>query len=271
MGVRSNKQKRATLNRIVLDTKTERKAREIMTKQYMEIGRKIPKKLLNETATMKDMERYMSTLRKAYDRKIEKEEIKHGDYNSIIKNINNIQAQRREVNRKNLEGYDSELVEAILDGRLVSIGRDTSISLPHTKPYTIDKLQTMFKHNSGKSFKDFLNKKLKNAQKQLERDRQNGKVDEEYLMELFESVFNSNGYTMSEKNKNDLLRRVRTLDYLESLKTEIILETKVDNDVYLIYKDDYELNDNAKLMDDLRDVIGKSRRTSINQRYRIIT
>lgn len=271
MGVRTNKQKRATLNRIVLETKTEKKARELMTKQYMEIGRKVPKKLQNDTATLRDMERYMQTLRKSYDRKIEKEEIKNGEYNAMVNSINRIQEKRREQGKKNLEGYDPELVNSILDGKMVSIGRDTSISLPHTKPFTVEKLQSMFKYNSNKSFKNFLETKLKNAQKQLQEERERGMVDEEYMMELFENVFNSNGYIMTDKNKNDLLRRIKTMDYLESLKAEIILETKNDNAVYLAYKDEFELNDNAKLMDDLREVIGKSRRTSINQKYRIIT
>lgn len=271
MGVRSFKQQRASFNRIVIETKSIKQAQKLIREQYTQLGRKVPKKIENETASMRDVERYMQTLRNAYDRKVYKEELKR-DGNSIQKKLNQLNrlhAQRKVAISNQLSGYSPDFVNNIASGREVVIGYNMTYSMVSTEERSLERMKEVAEFNN-KPVGKMLDSEIK-AMKQDLQQLKSLTVDKEHLLQEFVNVMEENGFVVSNKNMETVRRNLEGMDFLGEEKVKRYIWTKHQNTVYKTYLKELSENDNEKLMLSFISDIKQSKRMAIESRARFIT
>lgn len=271
MGGRSNKQHLASVNRIKLENKSIRQAQKLITKQYQMLGRKLPQKLANETATFKDMERYMRTIRNTLDRRINKDIEKKDIVLQKLNKLNRLNRQRKNAMTGLLSGYEDGLVDAYTQGKLIAIGKDITISMPSTNEVSRERIEKLAELNKVESVSDFLDMRIKAMNEDLKEIKSHKNRDYSFMADDIKNIFESHGYIMTEQNMLDLKRRMKNMDFISAVKFQKIMNVKLENRFYEIYKDSLDMNDNDRLIEEFRNDINKSSRTRINEHYRIIT
>ena len=107
MSKRTSKQLRADLARIKLEGKSLKKQMQTIAKQYLKMGKTLPKKLQEERATQRDIRGYMKTLINILDDKIEKREIyQDNGIKKSLNELNKIQRLRYSTMANELQGYE---------------------------------------------------------------------------------------------------------------------------------------------------------------------
>lgn len=271
MGGRTYKQQRASFNRIKLETKTTKQAQDLIRKQYSQLGRKVPQKIQNETATIKDIERYMQTLRNAYDRKVAKEELKREGNNvgKKLNELNRLHKESRKALANQLSGYNPDFIQNLASGKEVVIGYDMSFSIPPLSDESLERVKSVAKFN-GKPVSKMLDMKIENAKETLESINKLS-VDKQFVLEQYKNIMEENGFVISSKNEETLKRYINELDFLGEMKALRYLHTKHQNTVYAKYKEELEENDNEKLMLNFISDLNQSRKMTIQSRSRFIT
>lgn len=268
MAKRSSKQLKADLGKINLESKTTRQAQNLIAKQYNKLGRKIPQKIQNETATMRDMERYMRTLNNAVDRRITRELVKEPKTQKKLNRLNRLQDARREAMEGILKGYDKNFVKGYVSGKVAVLGRNLTTSMIPTTRYSEVKAARVAALNN-KSVGEWLDIKIEAMEKDLEDIKSLENRDYSYLIDDLRSLVEIEGYTLSDKNENKLRNALKGLDFLGAERLIKVVNQKLEDSFYRAYKMDLEENDNEELVESLRQDIIHARKINTSEKIRI--
>ena len=268
MKKRSIYQLRADLLKINLGSKSLKQAMKIVMQQYIKQGRVIPKKLQEERATKRDMQNYMNTLLNQLNKRIEKREA-HTDtkFQKLLNELNNVQKARYQSMASQLEGYDSSFVKEFLNGKIAVLGRGITTSVVNTKPFTTERIlkQADFNHVSPIVY-------LQQEIKAFKKDLQDFKNDnpKEYIIDELQKIMSEAGYTLSDKNLKDIKFKLKSVDWLGSVKLIKSIEEKSGRLMYEKYLGYWDLDDNRVLMDTIFDDISRAKHNRMIQYTRLI-
>ena len=263
----SNKQLRASINKIQLDKKTKKQAQKTLLKQYEKVGRNVPKKLQEGTATKAEMRKYQQTLLNTLNRRIDKEEVGSSSVQRYLHELNNIQHKRKELIEGKLQGYDENFVKGFLKGKIAVLGRGITYSVFTTKDYTENQIINMAKNNK-KSIKDTIKSEiqaLKNDSKALKNiDNTN------YIYNKIKDYIEMQGYSITNSNKSKILTRLKKIDWLGSQKLIATIQSKINDKFYEIYKEQLQENNNEDLLESIFDDIKKATREKTTMYARLL-
>ena len=250
MKKRSIYQLKNDLSRINLDSKqTIKKKQETIAKQYEKQGKAIPKKLQEGRATVSDLKKYLNTLvGNVTNRIVRREKADEGYIARGIEQLNKIEAQRLKVLETKLQGYDKNVINALKNGGVVSLGRGIVVSLPKIEHYTIEALKDMAKQD-GVTIQKALKFELQSARVNLrvlknEYDVKNIALEIQRLVE-------SEGFVLTDKQKNSILKALDKTDMLGRHLVTSTIYTKIQNSFYASYMNELKDNNNRELMDDI--------------------
>ena len=221
MKKRSIYQLKNDLSRINLDSKQSiKKKQETIAKQYEKQGKAIPKKLQEGRATVSDLKKYLNTLvGNVTDRIVRREKANEGYITRGIEQLNKIEAQRLKVLETKLQGYDKNVINALKNGGVVSLGqRALKFELQSARA----NLRT-----------------LKN-----EYDNKNIALEIQRLVE-------SEGFVLTDKQKNAILKALDKTDMLGRHLVTSTIYSKIQNSFYASYMNELKDNNNRELMDDI--------------------
>lgn len=267
--MRTNKQLRADLSRINLENKTVRQAQQIIAKQYNKLGRKVPTKLSNGVATMRDMERYMGTLTRAVDRRIQKELINLGGVEGQLAKLNSIQNQRANIIRKHLSGYDSSVVEGYIKGGTLVLGRGITSNIPRADEYTLERIEKIAEFNK-KSVEQWLDMKIKSTKQDLKNLKGMAKADGSDILRQIEELLAVDNIDLTDTNRRKIMAKLNTLDMLGREKLAHIMTLKQERQFYEIYKEELTHNRNSDLVQSIISDVNKSMPKRLQENVRLI-
>lgn len=265
---RTSKQIRADINRIKLEGKTLKQQMNVIAKQYVKMGRSIPKKLQENRASKRDIMGYMKTLITVLDNKIERQDLRSNkNFNDTLTELNNIQKLRHKVMSESLQGYDKQFVKEFLGGKIAILGRNSSTSVVNTNLYDMDRIIKLSERNrmSPIAF-------MKDEIKALKKSLQDFKSDspKEYILEQMNKILESQGYKLTTKNLKDIENNLNKIDWLGGVRIIKGMEARIENQAYESYKGDWDLYGNRKLMEIILDDIKRGSHNNMVQHVRLI-
>ena len=268
MKKRSIYQLRADLQRINIESKSLKQSMKTIANQYIKQGRAIPKKLQEQRATKRDMYKYVNTLLKSLDRRIEKREaFTDNKFQNLLHQLNQVQQLRRQTMANELQGYDKTFVKDFLNGKVAVLGRGITTSVVHTKEYSTERILQLAQNNHVSPIV-YLKQQIKSYQKENEAFKNDN--PREYIVQQIKDIVGNAGYTLSEKNIKDIEFKLRSVDWLGGVKLVKAMEGKAERIQYETYLGDWDLNDNRKLMDTIFDDLKRARHNNMVQYVRTI-
>lgn len=268
MKKRSIYQLRADLDRINLEGKSLRQTQQTVAKQYEKQSRAVPKKLQEGRATKRDMQKYLMTLKNSLDKKIEKREAyDNKKLINALDELNRVQLQRRNMIKKELQGYASEFVEGFLNGKVAVLGRGISTSMISTKPYTLDRILKIADNNRSTPIST-----INRLTESYRDDLRNIKDEnyEKYIIDSFKDIMERAGYNLSDRNIKEIKQKLRYVDWLGATKLIKAIEGKAEKLTYDAYLGVWDLDDNRKLMETIFDDIQRASHNRMIQYVRTI-
>ena len=250
MKKRSIYQLKNDLSRINLDSKqTIKKKQETIAKQYEKQGKAMPKKLQEGRATVSDLKKYLNTLvGNVTDRIVRREKANEGYITRGIEQLNKIEAQRLKVLETKLQGYDKNVINALKNGGVVSLGRGIVVSLPKIEHYTIETLKDMAKQD-GVTIQKALKFELQSTRANL-RTLKNEYDTKNIALEI-QRLVESEGFVLTDKQKNAILKALDKTDMLGRHLVTSTIYSKIQNSFYASYMNELKDNNNRELMDDI--------------------
>ena len=150
------------------------------------------------------------------------------------------------VNELKDMGASQTMIDSFLMGRELLFKGD-KIFINQTATTDRDKLSLatgMIK--SGKNKEDYLKELNKNAK--LKTKEQYG----EDIFQLAQKIANINGFTLNDKDKNNLMEELKNVNYFGRHYLTRRIVGKLNNAYYELYKEDLDLTTPDKLIDELR-------------------
>ena len=268
MSKRTSKQLRADLTRIKLEGKSLKKQMQTIAKQYLKMGKTLPKKLQEERATQRDIRGYMKTLINILDNKIEKREIyQDNGIKKSLNELNKIQRLRYSTMANELQGYDKQFIKEFLNGKVAVLGRHSTTSVVPTTPYNMERIIKLAQLNKVSPLV-YIKQELEAMKKDINDFK--GDNPKKYIMEQIDKILTSQGYNLTEKNKKDIENKLAKVDWLGGVRIINSIESRIETKAYEIYKGDWDMYHNRKLMEIILDDIKRGSHNNMVQHVRLI-
>ena len=214
------------------------------------------------------MQKYLMTLKNSLDKKIEKREAyDNKKLINALDELNRVQLQRRNMIKKELQGYASEFVEGFLNGKVAVLGRGISTSMISTKPYTLDRILKIADNNRSTPIST-----INRLAESYRDDLRNIKDEnyEQYIIDSFKDIMERAGYNLSDRNIKEIKQKLRYVDWLGATKLIKSIEGKAEKLTYDAYLGVWDLDDNRKLMETIFDDIQRASHNRMIQYVRTI-
>lgn len=265
---RTSKQIRADISRIKLEGKSLKQQMQIIAKQYIKMGRTIPKKIREERANKRDLTGYMKTLINSLDKKIEKRELRSNrEFNNALNELNNIQRLRHKIMSSELQGYDKQFVKEFLSGKVAILGRDSTTSVVSTNTYDIERVIKLAEKNKVSPLV-YIKQEIQASKKAL-KDFENDNP-RQYIVKQIQDILLSQGYELTSKNLKDINNRIKTVDWLGGVRIIKSMERRIETKAYESYKGDWDNYGNRKLMEIILEDIRRASHNNMIQHVRLI-
>lgn len=265
---RSAKQLRADINRIKLEGKTLKQQMDIIAKQYIKLGRAIPKRIQESRATKRDINNYMKTLIKVLDDRIQKQDLsRNKEFMNTLNQLNNIQMLRHKLISESLQGYDKQFIKEFLGGKVAILGRGTTTSVVNTNIYDTERVIRLASRNNLSEIV-FMKEEIKALTKTLQEFEHD--TPKEYILEQMKFILESQGYSLSKKNLKLMQTHINKIDWLGGVRIIKGMESRIETLAYEKYLSQWSAHDNRILMEIVLDDLKRGSHNNMIQYARLI-
>ena len=166
-----------------------------------------------------------------------------------------------------LQGYDKQFIKEFLNGKVAVLGRNSTTSVVPTTTYDMERIIKLAQLNKVSPLVY-----IKQEIEAMKKDINDFKVDnpKKYIMEQIDKILTSQGYNLTEKNKKDIENKLAKVDWLGGVRIINSMETRIETKAYEIYKGDWDMYHNRKLMEIILDDIKRGSHNNMVQHVRLI-